>query len=94
MLRYFVALIAISIGIAAQAQNYPTKPIRMVVPFAVGGTSDILARIIGVKLSEALGESLVIENRPGAGGNIGAEIVARGDGRQHDPRRRGRWFPR
>jgi len=76
-------LFLLSGNVAAQtpstgsAPAYPTKPIRVVLPFAPGGTSDGLARIIGPKLGEGLGQSLVIDNRPGAGGNIAAEIVAR-----------------
>lgn len=59
------------------AQNYPTKPIRLVLPFPPGGGTDALARIIVPKLSESLGQTLVIDNRAGAAGNISAEIVAR-----------------
>ena len=62
---------------AQPATDYPTKPIRMVVPFAPGGASDFVARIIQPKFMELLGQQIVIENRAGAGGNIGVEIVAR-----------------
>jgi tripartite-type tricarboxylate transporter receptor subunit TctC len=61
----------------ASAQNYPNKPIKLVVPYAAGGGSDFVARLIGLKLTEVLEQSIIIDNRPGAGGLIGAELVAR-----------------
>ena len=61
----------------ALAQQYPTKPIRMIVAFAAGGPADVIARIIGQKLTEAWGYTVVIDNRPGAGGNIGMELAAK-----------------
>ena len=62
---------------SAQAQQYPSKPIRMVVPYAAGGTSDILARQIGPMLTEAWGQPVIVENKPGANGNVGADFVAK-----------------
>ena len=61
----------------AVAQNWPTRPVQIVVSFGAGGTADIVARMIGEKLAPALGQPVVIENRPGAGGNMGAASVAR-----------------
>jgi tripartite-type tricarboxylate transporter receptor subunit TctC len=61
---------------AAQAQ-YPVKPVRLIIPFPPGGSSDLLGRIVGQKLGETLGQQVIVENRPGAAGNIGAEAVAK-----------------
>ena len=62
---------------AAHAQSYPNKPIKIVVPFPAGGTSDVLARIFGQKMTEHWGQPVVVENRPGASGNLGADQVAK-----------------
>src|SRR5215831_15712971 len=59
----------------ARAQNYPTRPVRIIVPFAPAGSTDIVVRLIGQWLSERLGQQFVVENRPGAGTNIGTEAV-------------------
>ncbi|WP_137916926.1 tripartite tricarboxylate transporter substrate binding protein [Hydrogenophaga sp. 2FB] len=78
-----LALIAVAcagaslLPLAASAQAYPSKPITMIVPFSAGGTTDILARIVGQALTEELGQSVIIDNRAGAGGNIGAQAAAR-----------------
>src|ERR1700687_4441590 len=61
----------------ARAQAYPTRPVRLIVGFAAGGPSDISARLIGQWLSERLAQSFIIENRPGAGGNLATEMVVR-----------------
>ena len=70
------ALVAIATA-SASAQTYPNKPIRLVVPFPPGGTTDILARDAGQVLTQTLGQSVLIDNRPGAAGNIGSDVVAK-----------------
>ena len=71
------ALLALGVGGPAAAQPYPTKPIKFVVPYPPGGASDVTARILGQKLSEAYGQPVIIENRPGANGNIALDAVAK-----------------
>ncbi|MES2949560.1 MAG: tripartite tricarboxylate transporter substrate binding protein [Pseudomonadota bacterium] len=66
-----------SLGVYAQTAVWPNKPVKIVVPFAPGGTTDLLARAIAPELSKALGQQFVVENKPGAGGNLGAEAVAK-----------------
>ncbi len=64
----------------AAAQNYPTKPIKLIVSFAPGGPTDIVARIAAQKITEGVGQQVVIDNRPGAGGTLGAEVAAKAPG--------------
>ena len=68
---------AVAIAGAAQAQQWPSKPIKIIVPYPAGGTSDILARAVGQKLTEQWGQPVIVENKPGATGNIGADFVAK-----------------
>jgi tripartite-type tricarboxylate transporter receptor subunit TctC len=72
-----LAVAAASVGGVAAAQTFPDKPIRMIVPYPPGGGADAIARTIGQRLSETIGQSVVIENKPGANGNIGSAIVAK-----------------
>ena len=73
----FGAAVLFSISTLAQAQTWPSKPIKYIVPFAAGGTTDILGRMIGAKLADALGQPVIVENRPGAAGALGVEMLAK-----------------
>ncbi len=77
VLRNCLALILAAASTVAFAQGYPTKPIRMIVPYAAGGTTDVLARILSDRLAQRLGQAVVIEYKPGAGGTIGADAAAK-----------------
>ena len=74
---FAVLLAAATLTCGAQAQNWPTKPVRLVVSFPAGAPGDTIARLIQPQLQQALGQPVVVENKPGAGGNIGAQEVAR-----------------
>jgi tripartite-type tricarboxylate transporter receptor subunit TctC len=76
---YFVVAIALATLNSGDgfAQGYPNRPIRVLVPFAAGGAVDVLARLVGQKLSEGLGQPVIIENRPGAGGNLASDVLAK-----------------
>jgi tripartite-type tricarboxylate transporter receptor subunit TctC len=76
-LRALGALLLVAMAAVAVAQDYPTRSIRLVVPQPAGGPTDIVARIVATRLSERLGQQVVVDNRPGAGANIGTDIVAK-----------------
>src|SRR5687767_13968931 len=79
MNRLVTSLLLMMTSAAAAAQTFPSKPIRIVIPFVAGGSSDIVGRAIGSKFQEFLGQPAVVENRPGANGSIAAEFVAKAD---------------
>jgi tripartite-type tricarboxylate transporter receptor subunit TctC len=77
VLPLLTSLALIATGLNVQAQNWPAKPISLVVPFPSGGTTDVLARAVGQELSVALGQPVVVESKPGAGSTLGADYVAK-----------------
>ena len=76
MMRFIAALL-LALPVMALAQTYPSKSIRIIVPWAPGGSTDVLARLIGIKMAENWGQPAVVENKPGASGNIGSDLVAK-----------------
>ena len=75
--KQILTIIAIGVTCAATAQDYPSRTVRMVVPFAPGGASDFVGRILQPRMTELLGQQIVVDNRAGAAGNIGVEVAAR-----------------
>src|SRR3954466_7478731 len=75
--RSFTAAALAVLPLAAASQSYPARPVRIVVPFPPGGSTDLLARRLGEKLATGLGQPFVVENKPGAGGTTGADSVAK-----------------
>ena len=76
-LRALLAGLALVFASARQAQNYPDRPIRLIAPFPAGGLADVLARAVGDEMRKTLGQPVIVENRAGAGGNTGADAVAK-----------------
>src|ERR671919_353523 len=79
MVRVLLALAFASFGLSAWPQAFPAKPVKIVVPFGVGGSADVYARYLGAKLQESVGQSFVVENRPGGGSIVGSDVVAKSD---------------
>jgi len=80
MLKTLIITLATTVGMAQPAMaepTYPSKPIRLIVPFVPGGSTDVVARLLGAELKNELGQSVIVENKPGAGGNIGGDVVAK-----------------
>jgi tripartite-type tricarboxylate transporter receptor subunit TctC len=78
-MRKFLSFILLLVSGSVLGQSYPSKPIRYIVPFPPGGSSDLIARAIAPKMSERLGQPIVVENRPGAGGMLGVDVVAKAE---------------
>jgi tripartite-type tricarboxylate transporter receptor subunit TctC len=79
MVRALVALVLASFSVASWSQAYPSRPVKIIVPYGVGGSADVYARFLGAKLQESLGQSAVVENRPGGGSIVGTDVVAKSD---------------
>ena len=75
--KWLILLGALGVFAPAWSQNYPARPVRVIVPFAPGGATDIVTRVVAQKLTEAWGQTVVVDNRAGASGNIGGDIAAK-----------------
>src|ERR687883_1586504 len=84
-MRFFAWLAAGALSFAALAQEWPAKPVRIIVPFPAGGSADLLPRAVAEKLTERWGQPVIVDNRPGAAGNIGADAVFRSDPDGYSP---------
>jgi tripartite-type tricarboxylate transporter receptor subunit TctC len=79
MVRAVLALLLASFSLASWPQAFPAKPVKIIVPFGVGGSADVYARYLGAKLQDTVGQSFVVENRPGGGSIVGSDVVAKSD---------------
>jgi tripartite-type tricarboxylate transporter receptor subunit TctC len=79
MVRAVFGLILLCFGLSAWAQAYPARPVKIIVPYGVGGSADVYARYLGAKLQDSMGQPVVIENRPGGGSIVGTDVVAKSD---------------
>jgi tripartite-type tricarboxylate transporter receptor subunit TctC len=75
--KYVVVLAGLAVASVAWGQNFPTKPVRVIVPFSAGGATDIVIRVVAQKLTDMWGQTIVVDNRAGAGGNIGADLASK-----------------
>src|SRR5918992_4372646 len=85
MMRLTVAFLLLAFAALSQAQTYPTKPVRMIIPFPPGGSNDVIGRAVGAQLAERLGQGVIIDNRGGAGGIIGIDAAAKSPPDGHTP---------
>jgi tripartite-type tricarboxylate transporter receptor subunit TctC len=79
MIRALVALLLLCFGLSAWPQSYPTRTVRIIVPYGVGGSADVYGRYLAAKLSDSVGQSVVVENRPGGGSIVGTDVVAKSE---------------
>ncbi len=79
MVRAVFGVILLCFGLSAWAQAYPTRPVKIIVPYGVGGSADVYARYLGAKLQDSMGQPVVVENRPGGGSIVGTDVVAKSD---------------
>jgi tripartite-type tricarboxylate transporter receptor subunit TctC len=79
MVRALAAVVLLSFGLSAWSQAYPTRPVKIIVPYGVGGSADVYARYLAAKLSDSMGQAVVVENRPGGGSIVGTDVVAKSD---------------
>ncbi|MGH8691437.1 MAG: Bug family tripartite tricarboxylate transporter substrate binding protein, partial [Burkholderiales bacterium] len=79
MVRAVLAFVFLSFSVSSWSQAFPSKPVKIIVPFGVGGSADVYARYLGAKLQDSVGQGFVVENRPGGGSIVGSDVVAKSD---------------